>query len=598
MKAGVWRHNLDILNSMSENLTHACDRFRLANGVTLETITNRTLSQFHEGLATPVLGRLPRVARARLIAYEEAWQCLPGTCQEVPTDLECWADGTSSSSWGSMLLRVLHLTGGAYTGKTTVAAELCRRLRARKRLGASFFCFGSVDGDDQPGLFFPTIAAELARTYSALYGPIAAAVRHARRQDMLNVQWACTHLFQTPLQTLPQDHPPICIVVDSMYGGDEFSPQWQKLLRQLVACAAKRLSAQTRLRLLLTYRSSSDRHLLQVLDTPDLAHSVHSLSLHAFASHAARDTRAVLVSRMEEHEWSESWVMRNPALVDRLAGDAAGWFPYADAMASWVLEDPRAFDQRVSLLTSETTPMRPTASLLGDLGPLAWPGPLHSRLDKMSSEIQRATRVNGVQTTVASAFIGYIPDIAEPHNMTPRLLGLLTGYPTTKILDALSPYSSVVVSASGRLTAESTVFFLHPLCRASLAVHIVGLATARLCTEPAAMESRLISGCVRLILGCLPDIPLSSPAAVARLAQDALPLAEYDMDDVEYAFAYLREHPVPNQGDIPDCEGLDVPPNKGGIRLDASMLDELYLWLCVLPRMAETHAQHSDPSAS
>ena len=65
-----------------------------------------------------------------------------------------------------------------------------------------------------------TLAVQLARSQPALYQPILHAARHASRQELSDVRGAFDELIRRPLESLPADHHPVCIVVDAVDGGN------------------------------------------------------------------------------------------------------------------------------------------------------------------------------------------------------------------------------------------------------------------------------------------------------------------------------------------------------------------------------------------
>ncbi|KAI0757585.1 hypothetical protein C8Q80DRAFT_1134271, partial [Daedaleopsis nitida] len=102
-------------------------------------------------------------------------QYIPGTLKEPFYELNDWI-GSGSRAGSGATKPVCHLTGGARTGKSTVAAELCRDLRARGRLGASFF-YLELQGVGYRGIYNGDLtlvlglAYQLARFQPALTAP-------------------------------------------------------------------------------------------------------------------------------------------------------------------------------------------------------------------------------------------------------------------------------------------------------------------------------------------------------------------------------------------------------------------------------------------
>ena len=106
----------------------------------------------------------------------------------------------------------------AGTGKSTVARTIAQEYYDRKRLGASFFFSRGVEDRSHAGMFFTTIAVQLAHTLSALKQHICTAVDEhndiaARRQ---RDQWE--HLILQPLSKLMANsyQSPLILVIDAL----------------------------------------------------------------------------------------------------------------------------------------------------------------------------------------------------------------------------------------------------------------------------------------------------------------------------------------------------------------------------------------------
>ncbi|KAJ7186051.1 hypothetical protein C8R46DRAFT_1062298 [Mycena filopes] len=96
--------------------------------------------------------------------------CHPGTRNTVLDDLLAWSQDNCS------VATVLWLHGSAGAGKSAIAQDFASRCQEAGILGASFFFKrGSPDRGTWKGLF-PTIAYQLATSFSQLEGPIQRAV--------------------------------------------------------------------------------------------------------------------------------------------------------------------------------------------------------------------------------------------------------------------------------------------------------------------------------------------------------------------------------------------------------------------------------------
>ncbi|KAF9786248.1 hypothetical protein BJ322DRAFT_1020328 [Thelephora terrestris] len=100
-----------------------------------------------------------RCAREAEYRHGNRNRCLKGTRGTVLDEIELWACDFYKAP-------VYWLNGLAGTGKSTIAQTIAERSFAEGRLGASFFC--SRDFEDRSDLrfIFPTLAVQLARTYT------------------------------------------------------------------------------------------------------------------------------------------------------------------------------------------------------------------------------------------------------------------------------------------------------------------------------------------------------------------------------------------------------------------------------------------------
>ncbi|QRV92660.1 WD repeat-containing protein [Ceratobasidium sp. AG-Ba] len=81
--------------------------------------------------------------------------CTENTRVDVLRELREWADGASPE-------KIYWLNGMAGTGKTTIAYSLCKRLKEKKSLAASFFCSRQLPECRNVNRIVPTLAYQLA----------------------------------------------------------------------------------------------------------------------------------------------------------------------------------------------------------------------------------------------------------------------------------------------------------------------------------------------------------------------------------------------------------------------------------------------------
>ncbi|KAI0742076.1 hypothetical protein C8Q80DRAFT_174817 [Daedaleopsis nitida] len=215
---------------------------RLTSGITLlykmTNMLNHGLREFArtskltwtDGLSNyEILERLSHCSRLEQNAWATFLKAyLPQTCEDLISNLEAWVSGNTHSS-----KKIAHLTGGAFTGKSTIAAEMRRRLHERGQLGAYFFCGGWFDSRCRSlyvSSFFLAMAAQLGQHQPSLAGVIAGAVRREEwlwghgRENALQVpflDWVCVDLVRTALKSLGPRHPPVCIILDGLDSPDD-----------------------------------------------------------------------------------------------------------------------------------------------------------------------------------------------------------------------------------------------------------------------------------------------------------------------------------------------------------------------------------------
>ncbi|EJD44745.1 hypothetical protein AURDEDRAFT_32117, partial [Auricularia subglabra TFB-10046 SS5] len=139
---------------------------------------------------------------------------LAGTREALLAELDDWA---TCGSPGQRECAFFILTGGAGTGKSTIAFEVARRAEAAGRLGASFFFMRGSALLSSAESVFPTMARQLVANAPVLAGTALPAVlghlKHGARQ---NLDQQAKDLFTGLLSSLPHSHPPIVIVVDAV----------------------------------------------------------------------------------------------------------------------------------------------------------------------------------------------------------------------------------------------------------------------------------------------------------------------------------------------------------------------------------------------
>jgi hypothetical protein len=160
-----------------------------------------------------LLKLLPYAAQAAFNTADKQHDplCLQDTRVDVLNQIRAWADVNDERC-------IFWLNGMAGTGKSTIARTIAQEYYYRKRLGASFFFSRGVEDRSHAGMFFTTIAVQLAHILSALKQYICTAVDEhndiaSRRQ---RDQWE--HLILQPLSRLMSNscQSPLILVIDAL----------------------------------------------------------------------------------------------------------------------------------------------------------------------------------------------------------------------------------------------------------------------------------------------------------------------------------------------------------------------------------------------
>ncbi|KAI0742074.1 hypothetical protein C8Q80DRAFT_1357232 [Daedaleopsis nitida] len=194
--------------------------------------------------------------------------------------------------------------------------------------------------------------------------------------------------------------------------------------------------------------------------------------------------------------------------------------------------------------------------------------------------------------------LGHIPDVpSHQYQVTPRILSLLAGIPKKSVMDALYPFRSVIL-LSGDSIFDAELYLLHPICRLFLDdVRTVGPfhpPTTKLQSE---MDKQLTISCLRVIHSSLTSVPDDSLLLLSKFMsyahENRPPVA--DPGDLQFAFARVRECPVGR--DLLEIVRNDMEADLVArfMKIPSAILDELYLWLCVMPRTASSGLNRHPP---
>ncbi|KAL5313288.1 hypothetical protein ACEPPN_019021 [Leptodophora sp. 'Broadleaf-Isolate-01'] len=179
--------------------------------------------------------------------HEHEPACLPETRVDLLQEIYGWADGKD----GQDEQRIFWLNGLAGMGKSTISRTVAHEYNEQKRLGASFF-FSKGGGDaGHAGMFFTTLAVQLARNVPSLRQYICEAAKNRNDIASLSLSEQWRQLVLSPLSNLhSQSCQTYIIVLDAL---DECEDDKDvRIILQLLAEARSLTTVQ--LRIFLTSR--------------------------------------------------------------------------------------------------------------------------------------------------------------------------------------------------------------------------------------------------------------------------------------------------------------------------------------------------------
>jgi len=258
--------------------------------------------------------------------------CLKDTRVDVLNQIRAWADRRDEGC-------IFWLNGMAGTGKSTIARTIAQEYYNRKRLGASFFFSRGVGDRSHAGMFFTTIAVQLAHMLSALKQHIYTAVGEhndiaGRRQ---RDQWE--HLILQPLSKLMATscQSPLILVIDALDECDGDNDV--KGILQLFA-EAKSLKP-IQLRIFITSRPETPIR-LGFRDMPGILH--RDLILNNVPKEIIDDD----ISIYFRHELRD--IELSAQIITRLTEKACGLFIWAATACRFIKNGKLVASKRLSLI--------------------------------------------------------------------------------------------------------------------------------------------------------------------------------------------------------------------------------------------------------
>ncbi|GAB1523593.1 hypothetical protein RhiTH_006743 [Rhizoctonia solani] len=136
--------------------------------------------------------------------------CTKQTRMKVLSDLSDWSLNPDAP-------KICWLNGMAGTGKTTVAYTFAKTLKARKALGASFFCTRTSGECRDVGQIIPTIAYQLADYSPSFRSVLVSSLEKDRNISSCTASIQCERLLREPLLAVKSAMPEgVVVVVDAL----------------------------------------------------------------------------------------------------------------------------------------------------------------------------------------------------------------------------------------------------------------------------------------------------------------------------------------------------------------------------------------------
>ncbi|TBU30050.1 hypothetical protein BD311DRAFT_755204 [Dichomitus squalens] len=354
---------------------------------------------------------------------------IQGTRAELFDAMDEWIEGRNRASAGKA---ICILTGGAGTGKSTIASEFARRCDDAGDYGASFFFVRGVADLDSTRLVFPTIAYQLAHSQAAVRPHIVTAAReHLKRGKNQQMKYEAPNLLHRPVHDLDPRHPRMFLVVDAV---DECSEEARTLVPEMLdLLLASVREARFPLRIFLTTRPNS--LVEDKLRNSQWSQLVHKISLHDLSPESVERDIAIFVrDKISKLPAGEALLRDQPEVAHRLAHRAGGLFIYAKTAMDFLHDYPDFVEDRLDDLLSDgssqfSAALQPLDDLYLTVLEIAFP----------SKDLSQSPRLR----RPVEATLGSLAVLRNP--LSPRVLESLIGVARKDICSVLNRLRSVVL---------------------------------------------------------------------------------------------------------------------------------------------------------
>ncbi|KAJ8520646.1 hypothetical protein ONZ45_g2592 [Pleurotus djamor] len=316
------------LQALDKEIQQAQSRFQLQGNVSIEMMINELISTTQTAELERQLGKLRTVDagyRAPVNTQKSRW--LEGTRTQLLQDIVEWSQGL-----GTDRLRanapIFILTGGAGTGKSTIAVQVAKTLDEAGVLGGSFFFERGVEELSSTRYLFPTLATQLARMHQYLAPHIVRGiVKHQEKGNTQNLTYALDELLVEPLSEVPQGQwppRPIIFVLDAL---DECSDQEQ--VPSMLYLLLKRIrSLSFPIRLFLTTRP--EYHIQDAFTSLEWQSEPEPYQLMSIPMNIVRnDIKRFIDARLTDIGLDQKLKVIQDDAVEQLTDAANGLFIYA-----------------------------------------------------------------------------------------------------------------------------------------------------------------------------------------------------------------------------------------------------------------------------